>query len=113
MKSNSRNMDNIDNIDKSFTGNNEIDYKRGQHPNSKSNLKPFEKGVSGNPKGRPTKYSKLKEKLKEIGDMEHFEFLGESLGKKRNVVLNRIWDEAIRGDLKFIQFLASLSCFDE
>ena len=26
---------------------------RGTHPNSQANLKPFEKGESGNPSGRP------------------------------------------------------------
>ena len=38
--------------------------KRGEHPNSKSNLNPYEKGVSGNPSGRPSKYENLKKVLK-------------------------------------------------
>jgi len=34
---------------------------RGQHPNSRKNLKPYEKGVSGNPSGKPKKVAQLKE----------------------------------------------------
>ena len=34
--------------------------EHGKHPNSLANLKLYEKGVSGNPGGRPVKYAKLK-----------------------------------------------------
>ena len=34
-------------------------YSRGEHPNSQANLKPFPKGMSGNPLGRPHKFVKL------------------------------------------------------
>ena len=40
-----------------------LDRRRGKHPNSQANLKPFEKGISGNPSGRPTKHQKFKEAL--------------------------------------------------
>ena len=103
--------DKMDNLDSSFSGNNET-YKRGEHPNSKSNLKPFEKGESGNPDGRPSKYSKLKKKLIEIGKMQHQDFLGDHIGIKKDIVLQVIWDRAIEGDLRYIQFLASLDCLE-
>ena len=47
---------------------------RGKHPNSRANLKPFKKGQTGNPKGRPLKYTALKKALKKIGDEEYNEF---------------------------------------
>ena len=36
---------------------------RGKHPNSRANLKEWEKGESGNPSGRPHKFVKLKKSL--------------------------------------------------
>ena len=36
---------------------------KGKHPNSKANLKPFEKGVSGNPSGRAIAYKGLEKEL--------------------------------------------------
>ena len=38
-------------------------HQHGKHPNSIKNLKPFEKGESGNPGGRPTKFAKMKKAL--------------------------------------------------
>ena len=38
---------------------------RGKHPNSQANLKPFEKGESGNPSGRTKAFSGIKDELKE------------------------------------------------
>mgnify|MGYP000421554984 CR=1 FL=1 len=46
----------------------EKQYKRGEHPNSQSNLQPFEKGISGNPSGRPYKYENLKKALDVYGN---------------------------------------------
>ena len=45
-------------------------HGHGKHPNSLANLKPYEKGVSGNPGGRPVKYAKLKKALDKWADVE-------------------------------------------
>ena len=49
---------------------------RGKHPNSRENLEPFEKGVSGNPDGRPMKYVKLKNALQRVGKEVKYSELG-------------------------------------
>ena len=100
----------------SFTGNTEIEennYKRGEHPNSQSNLTPFPKGISGNPLGRPTKFENLKMALNELGDEETLDYKNNSKGTRREQVLKTIWKEAIRGDLKYVQLLGWLGCLDE
>ena len=100
----------------SFTCNTEIEqnnYKRGEHPNSQSNLMPFPKGISGNPLGKPTKFEKLKRALNKVGDEETFNYKNESEGTKRKQVWECIWDKAIKGDLKYVQLLAGLGCLED
>ena len=46
---------------------------RGNNPNSRKNLKPFKKGQSGNPSGKPVKFAQLKEVLDEYGDKGEFD----------------------------------------
>jgi hypothetical protein len=104
----------------SFTGNNEngnsdnsTQYERGEHPKSLANLTPFPKGVSGNPIGRPFKHEKLKRILNVYGDEDTFSYMDKPLGTRRNRVLEQIWQEAMNGDMRFVQLLANLGCLDE
>ena len=115
-------------IDESSIGNNETgedsddtQFKRGNHPNSRANLQPFPKGVSGNPLGKPHKYHKLAESLiklasnpvikKEWNGMKYVEV--ETGNNWREEVLETVWRKARIGDIKFIQLLAYLGCLDD
>jgi hypothetical protein len=96
-------------------------HEHGKHPNSLANLKRYEKGVSGNPGGRTTKYQKLGEALKPIGKEHRKEDQWDGndwqkVSKKHSYkqeVLYGIWDKAIKGDIKCIELLARLGCLDE
>ena len=98
----------------------ESEYTRGEHPNSLKNLKPFPKGVSGNPLGRPHKYHKLADALLALADNKvtkqewegHGYVTVETNVTWREDVLKTIWSHARRGDIKFIQLLAYLGCLD-
>ena len=98
----------------------ETEYSRGEHPNSLKNLKPFPKGVSGNPLGKPHKYTKLAESLSKLGTKKiimekwngsKYERI-ETDKTNRDVVLERIWSEARAGNIKYVQLLAYLGCLD-
>ena len=91
----------------------ESDYPVGKHPNSLKNLKPFPKGVSGNPLGKPHKYQKLADALNKLGDQDVINYMDEPTGNTfREDVLERIWIKANQGDIRFIQMLAYLGCLD-
>ena len=88
------------------------DSEKGYNPKSLENLKPFEKGVSGNPSGRTKKYVKLAEALNEVGD----EFCDDWNTKTtyRKSVLRKIWQEASNyGSMSHIKILAELGCLDK
>ena len=101
---------------KTITGNTEINeetYSKGEHPNSLANLKPFPKGISGNPLGRPTKYESLKQSLNKLGEEETEDYWNKSQGTRKNQVLETIWKQAIKGEIKYVQLLAWLGCLDK
>jgi hypothetical protein len=104
----------LDKNDENFSAFSDSDYTRGEHPNSLKNLKPFPKGVSGNPLGKPHKYQKLADRLNKIGGDEVYDWYDEPKGYTyREGVLKKIWEKANQGDIKFIQLLAYLGCLDD
>jgi len=96
--------------------------EHGKHPNSLANLKPYEKGQSGNPGGRPTKYKKLGDALLPLGkkrevkyewDENQEEYVNfESDDTYREEVLEVIWQRARDGNIKYVELLAQLGCLD-
>ena len=90
---------------------------RGKHPNSQANLKPYPKGVSGNPEGRKGAFEVLTDALNRLGDEmtyvrdydEEWDALKEN-GTNREKVLETIWIKAKDGDMRFIEILAKLGC---
>ena len=99
----------------------ENEFERGEHPNSLKNLKPFPKGTSGNPLGKPHKYTKLAESLSKLGSNKVFEekwngseyeTIETDKTWKENV-LETVWAKARMGDIKFVQLLAYLGCLDD
>ena len=93
-------------MNKKFT-----DKQRKMNPNSIANLKPWEKGVSGNPAGRPPMNKKFIQALKAYGQSTWRDKLlpHEDNGKTYNqLVIEKIWNRAKGGDLKFILLLYSL-----
>ena len=94
------------------------DYQHGKHPNSLSNLKPFEKGVSGNPGGKPMKFQNLKKSLDRWGKKhivyDLWEIPEATDGQPlKEQVLFGIWDKARRGNIKCMELLARLGCLDD
>ena len=96
---------------------NKEEYEWGKHPNSIKALEQnqFKKGISGNQLGRPFKYQGLQKALDKIGDevvADTNYFCGKENISKREIVLNRIWDKAMKGDLSFVKLLGSLGCLE-
>ena len=91
----------------------EDDHEHGKHPNSLKNLKKWEKGETGNPIGRPFKYAKIKQELMEIGKEITLDYHDKPQGTRKEQVLRKLWDKAIRGDIQFVKILIFLGAFDE
>ena len=97
--------------DDSSTGNSET-HKKGHNPNSLANLKPYPKGVSGNPDGRPKKYVKLAKALDRVG--KKTTSWNEPNQTFKDAVLDKIWTQAyMYGSVPHIKMLAELGCLDD
>tara|TARA_Y100000310_G_C20303113_1_gene632755 strand:+ start:178 stop:534 length:357 start_codon:yes stop_codon:yes gene_type:complete len=110
------NKNNGENDDSSFTA--EKTHEHGKHPNSLANLKPYEKGVSGNPGGRSMKFKNLKTALDRWGekyiDYDLWEIPSATDGESlKEQVIFAIWDKARRGNVRCIEILAQLGCLDD
>ena len=101
-------------INENSTNNKDVEHEWGKHPNSIKALKKhqYPKGVSGNIMGRKPSFESLGNALKDIGEQETLNWNKESMGTRKQQVLERIWKDAIRGDMKKIQLLAWLGCLD-
>ena len=92
-------------------------HAHGKHPNSLANLKPFEKGVSGNPGGRPEKFCELSKALSKWKNVEmtydFWDVPPADCKTLKDQVHWRIWHKAIHGDNKCIEILAELGCLDD
>ena len=88
------------------------DRRRGKPPNSLANLKPFEKGISGNPSGRAVKFKGLKQALEPYGDR-----LSNAWGRKdwtkKEVVLEKIWCMAEDASVPHLTILANMGLLYE
>ena len=94
------------------TNEDEKEYKNGHHPNSKANLVPFKKGISGNPLGKMSN-AKLRKMLKKMGNEVKHNYSGKPMGKRIDLVMETIWDNAIKGhNIKYIQLLIWLGVFE-
>ena len=94
--------------------NKEEEYDWGKHPNSLKALKKYQfaKGVSGNVMGRIPTFESIAKELTKLGKEETTNWANEPQGTRKSQVLERIWIDAIKGDMKKIQLLAWLGCLD-
>jgi hypothetical protein len=90
---------------------------RGKNPASQANLKPFEKGHSGNPGGKRLKGQEFIDALKEHGKTrEQRHRTNYSTGKEwvsdegsyNFQVVDKIWNKAREGELPYIRLLVEM-----
>jgi|TARA_B100002003_G_scaffold230653_1_gene240983 hypothetical protein len=86
---------------------------RGNNPESRANLKPWKKGISGNPGGRPQKNERFIKALKSYGNKNCVDMDGvirnDSWSKE---VVERIWADAARGNYQAIKLLMDLGSIE-
>ena len=89
---------------------------RGKNPASQANLKPFEKGTSGNPSGRPVKNAKFIEALRKYGYDVPRDIFGEkeafSQVTNNMAVIDQIWKDAKNGNYQAIRLLMELGVIE-
>ena len=91
---------------------NSPNFGRGKHPNSKKNLKPFPKGMSGNPRGKPKKLEQFKEYLDWWGNLSEYDNWGWDKYTNRQIVIKSIWERASKGNKQDLDILLSLGLLD-
>ncbi len=79
----------IDKTEDNTTKSKEVDteYAPGTHPHSKANLRPWSKGQSGNPLGKPS-HAKLTKMLKEVGDEVVLDYHGKPIGTRKGTLIH-------------------------
>ena len=89
---------------------------RGQNPTSQANLKPFEKGTSGNPSGRPVKNAKFIEALRKYGYDVPRDIFGDkepfSQATNNMAVIDQIWKDGKNGNYQAIRLLIELGAIE-
>ena len=55
----------------------------------------------------------LKKSLNKLGEEETVDYWNKSQGTRKNQVLETIWKQAIKGEIKYVQLLAWLGCLDK
>ena len=90
---------------------------RGKNPSSKANLKPFQKGHSGNPGGKRLKGQEFIDALKEHGNTRqqkhniNYSTGTETIsdeGSYNFQVVDKVWNRAREGELPYIRLLNEL-----
>ena len=93
------------------------DGGRGKNPSSKANLKPFQKGESGNPGGKRLKGQEFIDALIEHGktiDQKHninYSSGTESIsdeGSYNFQIVDKVWKRARQGELPYIRLLVEM-----
>ena len=103
-------------VDRNISHSEQRDDGRGQNPTSQANLKPFEKGTSGNPSGRPVKNVKLREALRKYGYDVPRDIFGDkepfSQATNNMAVIDQIWKDAKNGNYQAIRLLMELGVIE-
>ena len=92
------------------------DGGRGKNPASQANLKPFEKGYSGNPGGRQKKNVRFINALKAYGKLDPESTVNNWIDDGRTnseSVVRRVWKDAVSGDKQAIRLMMDYEVFED